>query len=55
MVEWDEATTPGLDASGYTLQDGRVALPNTPGFGLHLDEAIFRQIVTTSGWELSEQ
>lgn len=52
FVEWDEATTSGLDASGYTLVEGRVHVPATPGFGLALDEAAFRRAVETEGFEL---
>ncbi len=52
-VEWDEVATPGLDASGYIIRDGWVAVPNTPGFGLTLDEAIFREAVETAGFSLS--
>lgn len=51
-VEWDEATTPGLDVSGYTLADGRVQVPNAPGFGLSLDDVIFRRTVKTGGGDL---
>ncbi|MHB8647172.1 MAG: mandelate racemase/muconate lactonizing enzyme family protein [Thermomicrobiales bacterium] len=49
-VEWDEVTTPGLDASGYVLRDGWVSVPNAPGFGLTLDEAVFQRAVTTAGF-----
>ena len=49
-VEWDEATTPGLDAPGYSVGDGRVSVPDAPGFGLVLDEAAFRRAVETGGW-----
>ena len=49
FVEWDEATTPGLDTSAYTIKDGLVAVPNTPGFGLSLDEDRFKFAVRTSG------
>jgi L-rhamnonate dehydratase len=52
MVEWDEATTPGLDGSGYIVRDGQVTLPDAPGFALHLDDAVFRQAVANVGWEL---
>ena len=51
-VEWDEATTPGLDASGYALQDGHVAVPDAPGFGLGLDDAVFRRAVRNGGGEV---
>jgi L-alanine-DL-glutamate epimerase-like enolase superfamily enzyme len=53
MVEWDEAATLGLDASAYTLDDGQVTLPDAPGFGLNLDEALYRRAVASGGWELS--
>jgi len=52
-VEWDEATTPGLDASGYSIRDGSVCVPDTPGFGLGLDEAIFQRAVETTGFSLA--
>ena len=48
-VEWDEATNPGLDASGYRIEDGHVHVPDTPGFGLSLDKDAFRQAVETNG------
>jgi len=48
-VEWDEATTDGLDTSGYALRDGWVALPTAPGFGLELDEAVFGRAVVREG------
>ena len=49
-VEWDEVTTPGLDGSAYEICDGHVCVPDAPGFGLHLDEAAFRQAVVTNGY-----
>ncbi len=52
-VEWDEATTPGLDASGYTVRDGRVEVPDTLGFGLTLDEHAFRRAVEANGYAMS--
>ncbi len=54
-VEWDEVATPGLDASGYTIQEGYVSVPDTPGFGLSLDEAVFRRAVETNGFTVSLQ
>ncbi len=53
-VEWDEVTTPGLDASGYIVRDGWVGVPDTPGFGLDLDEAAFRRAVEKTGFDLAE-
>ncbi|MDO3412611.1 enolase C-terminal domain-like protein [Saccharibacillus sp. CPCC 101409] len=49
-VEWDEAQIPGIDTSGYTIQDGKIALPRTPGFGLHIDDAHYDRRVKESGW-----
>ncbi len=52
-VEWDEAATPGLEASGYAIRDGQVEVPAAPGFGLGLDEATFRRAVETAGFDLA--
>lgn len=41
FAEWDEAATPGIDASAYSIQDGIVHVPNLPGFGLALDDRAF--------------
>jgi len=49
-VEWDEATTAGIDSSGYAIQDGWVAVPNTPGFGLVLDETEFQPAIAAGGF-----
>ncbi|GCE23372.1 enolase C-terminal domain-like protein [Dictyobacter kobayashii] len=51
-LEWDEATTPGLDAPGYSLQEGLVHVPHTPGFGLTLDDALFSQARDEAGFAL---
>ena len=48
-VEWDETVTPGLAADGYAIRDGEVIVPQTPGFGLALDEEIFTQAVAARG------
>lgn len=50
MIEWDEASTPALDRTRYSVQNGHVSLPNVPGFGLGLNEAAFHQAVTETGW-----
>lgn len=52
FVEWDEAATPGLDGSAYSVRDGYVAVPNAPGFGLKLDEDLFQYAVDHSGGRL---
>ena len=50
FAEWDEATAPGLDTSGYALKDGAVSVPDAPGFGLSLDQAAFTRAVADGGW-----
>lgn len=50
LVEWDEATTPGLDDSSYTIVDGWVNVPDLPGFGLHLDDEVFGRAVEENGY-----
>ncbi len=53
FVEWDETATPGIDASAYRVEEGQVVMPAAAGFGLELDEDIFRAAVQDGGWELS--
>ncbi len=53
LAEWDEAETPGLDGSGYTVADGSVAVPDAPSFGLFLDETHFSRAVRDGGWKAS--
>lgn len=53
FVEWDEVSTPGIDAGGYRVEDGQVLIPNRPGFGLDLEEDVFRAAVAAGGFELS--
>jgi L-alanine-DL-glutamate epimerase-like enolase superfamily enzyme len=53
FVEWDEAATPALDASRYSIENGHVLVPDAPGFGLELDDAAFRQAVSADGFALS--
>lgn len=49
-VEWDDAAVPGMDASAYKIVDGEVHVPNLPGFGLRLDDAIYAQAVCETGF-----
>jgi len=53
FVEWDEATTPGLEAGGYSIRNGQVSVPDAPGFGLALDEPTFCRAVRETGFALS--
>ena len=50
FVEWDEVATPGIDASSYVVREGFVTIPNIPGFGLVLDEALFQQSIQQNGF-----
>ena len=50
FVEWDEATTPALDTSAYAIEEGYVAIPDAPGFGLSLDEERFAAAVASGGF-----
>lgn len=52
FVEWDETTTPGIDGSAYRVEEGHAIIPNLPGFGLTLDDQVFRAAVVADGWEL---
>lgn len=53
FVEWDEATTPGVDTTAYHIEEGCVILPDAPGFGLDLDEARFQQAIAANGYSVS--
>jgi len=53
FVEWDQIELNRLDASGYTIHEGRVNVPDTPGFGLRLDESLFEQAVKAEGFVVS--
>lgn len=52
FVEWDEAHVPGLNSELYRVRDGRVEVPDAPGFGLSLDEEFFVQQVRENGWKI---
>ena len=53
FAEWDECATPGLDGSAYEIKTGRVRVPNTPGWGLQLDEERFQHAVAKNGFIVS--
>jgi L-alanine-DL-glutamate epimerase-like enolase superfamily enzyme len=50
FAEWDEASTPGIGATGYVVEEGQVNVPATAGFGMTLDEDRFRRAVTDNGY-----
>ncbi|MBI1257400.1 MAG: mandelate racemase [Chloroflexi bacterium] len=52
FVEWDQIDLVGLDTSDYSIREGRVNVPDAPGFGLHLDESIFAQAVAETGFSV---
>lgn len=52
FIEWDHSDTPGLHAP-YAVRQGEVELPSAPGFGLTLDDALFRQAVADGGYRLT--
>ncbi len=52
FVEWDHATTPGLDDSGYSISNGYVNVPQSPGFGLNLEEAPYQKAREENGFEV---
>ena len=53
FIEWDQASTAGLDDSAYAIEEGYVILPDAPGFGLQLDEAIYEQAVRENGFAVA--
>lgn len=52
FIEWDEVTVPALDSSAYVITDGKVRLPQAPGFGLQLDDCRFNKAVQENGWSI---
>ncbi len=52
FAEWDECTTPGIDTSAYVVDHGTVTLPDEPGFGLRLDEEVYRVSLAAGGFTL---
>lgn len=53
MIEWDDVTTRGIDTSAYTLHNGQVEIPDLPGFGITLDDAIFTSAVDENGFRFT--
>lgn len=49
FIEWDEASFDAIDASAFAIVDGVVTIPETPGFGLELDQTAFNAAVADSG------
>jgi L-alanine-DL-glutamate epimerase-like enolase superfamily enzyme len=54
MSETDSATMPFVAADGYERVDGSLSVPNTPGFGLTVEEAAFASARDKTGWTVTE-
>jgi len=52
-AEWDHIDLDGLDTTGYAIREGRIHVPDAPGFGLRLDETLFRKSVESGGFVVS--
>ena len=52
-IEWDGGQVEGLDGSAYRIEEGRLAVPDLPGFGLELEDKYFSQRVREAGWSVS--
>lgn len=50
FVEWDHATTPGIDDSSYSISDGYVNIPDLPGFGLRIEEEPYQTAIKENGF-----
>ncbi|RXT13979.1 enolase C-terminal domain-like protein [Ammoniphilus sp. CFH 90114] len=50
FIEWDEVHVPGVCTSGYEIKEGKVLVPDLPGFGLVLDDPYFKKKVCDEGW-----
>jgi L-rhamnonate dehydratase len=53
FVEWDGGFAEGLDNTAYRIKDGRVMVPDRPGFGLELDDKHFSGQVRLAGWSVA--
>jgi hypothetical protein len=41
---------PDVDAAGFVLRDGRMSVPDTPGFGWRIDPDLFKCIEPAGVW-----
>ena len=49
LGETDSMVMPGVHAEGYDLKEGLTSVPDTPGFGLELDEVYFARAQRAEG------
>lgn len=52
FVEWDDVKVAGLECDGYRIQQGTLVVPETPGFGLQLEEGYYKSHVMENGWSV---
>jgi L-alanine-DL-glutamate epimerase-like enolase superfamily enzyme len=50
MAETDTSTIQEVDSTAYRMVEGKLAIPDVPGFGLELDHAAVDRLVEESGW-----
>ena len=53
FAEWDEGVIAGVRADGYSIRDGAIVVPESPGFGLELDDDAFARAVASNGFSIS--
>ncbi len=52
FVEWDGMDIQGIDDSAYVIKEGEVSVPNSPGFGLNLDDDYYTNLLNNNGWHV---
>ncbi|MBT3266241.1 mandelate racemase [Candidatus Poribacteria bacterium] len=52
LAEIDSATMPAASTEGYVFADGALSVPDTPGFGIGLDDALFAEARDETGWSI---
>jgi L-alanine-DL-glutamate epimerase-like enolase superfamily enzyme len=52
MAEIDTSRCELFDASAFTWSDGKIRVPDTPGFGLVLDDELFRAKYAGEAWSV---
>jgi L-alanine-DL-glutamate epimerase-like enolase superfamily enzyme len=52
LAEFDAADAEGIDTSGYKIKDGRLEVPSSDGFGLHLDSVKFERLCAGNGYRI---
>ncbi|WP_078433794.1 enolase C-terminal domain-like protein [Metabacillus halosaccharovorans] len=55
FIEWDEINVEGIDGSNYIINEGKVEVPDKPGFGIELDHHFYSKMVEKSGWKVCKK